>query len=50
MPKKFITDSVQKSPAFKKSMKKLSNAVQKAANLLGRTSIPFWSPRYEAHM
>ncbi|KAK6080365.1 pyridoxal-dependent decarboxylase domain protein [Seiridium cupressi] len=47
---KFINESVQKSPAFKKSMKKLSNAVQKAANILGRTSIPFWSPRYEAHM
>ncbi|KAF3001603.1 hypothetical protein E8E14_005800 [Neopestalotiopsis sp. 37M] len=47
---KFITESVQKSPAFRQSMKKLSNAVQKAANLLGRTSIPFWSPRYEAHM
>jgi hypothetical protein len=31
-------------------MKRLSNAVQKAENILGRTSIPFWSPRYEAHM
>lgn len=31
-------------------MDKLTNAVQKAANILGRTSIPFWSPRYEAHM
>ncbi|KAH8205832.1 hypothetical protein TruAng_000108 [Truncatella angustata] len=47
---KFITKDIQKSVAFKNSMKKLSNAVQKAANILGRTSIPFWSPRYEAHM
>lgn len=31
-------------------MEKLTSSVQKAANLLGRTSIPFWSPRYEAHM
>ncbi|KAH8880843.1 PLP-dependent transferase, partial [Thozetella sp. PMI_491] len=47
---KFIDENVQQSPAFQKSMKKLSNAVQKTSNLLGRTSIPFWSPRYEAHM
>ncbi|KAI9155623.1 L-tyrosine decarboxylase [Paramyrothecium foliicola] len=47
---KFINEEVQRTPAFKKSMSKLSRAVQKAANLLGRTSIPFWSPRYEAHM
>ncbi|KAI1854573.1 hypothetical protein JX266_000691 [Neoarthrinium moseri] len=47
---KFINEDVQKTPAFRKSMDKLSRAVQKAANILGRTSIPFWSPRYEAHM
>jgi glutamate/tyrosine decarboxylase-like PLP-dependent enzyme len=47
---KFINEEVQQTPAFKKSMDKLSRAVQKAANILGRTSIPFWSPRYEAHM
>lgn len=47
---KFISEDIQKSPAFQKSVDKLSDAVQKAANLLGRTSIPFWSPRYQAHM
>ncbi|CAH0051282.1 unnamed protein product [Clonostachys solani] len=47
---KFITSAIQDTPAFKKSMEKLSNAVKKAANLLSRTSIPFWSPRYEGHM
>nr|XP_036588515.1 pyridoxal-dependent decarboxylase domain protein [Colletotrichum truncatum]KAF6799888.1 pyridoxal-dependent decarboxylase domain protein [Colletotrichum truncatum] len=31
-------------------MEKLKRAVRKASNILGRTSIPFWSPRYEAHM
>jgi hypothetical protein len=32
------------------SIKKVSNAVRKAAQLLGRHSLPFWSPRYAAHM
>ena len=31
-------------------METLNRVVQKASNLMGRTSIPFWSPRYEAHM
>jgi glutamate/tyrosine decarboxylase-like PLP-dependent enzyme len=46
----FITQDVQNSAVFKESMEKFSRAVQKAANIMGRTSIPFWSPRYEAHM
>lgn len=50
VPQNFIDENVQKSPAFRNSMDKLNNAVQKAANILGRTSMPFWSPRYEAHM
>ncbi|KXJ85791.1 pyridoxal phosphate-dependent transferase [Microdochium bolleyi] len=47
---KFISKKVQKTPGFIKSMNRLNNAVRKAANILGKTSIPFWSPRYEAHM
>ncbi|KXH29421.1 hypothetical protein CSAL01_12654 [Colletotrichum salicis] len=31
-------------------MDKLKNAVQMASSILGKSSIPFWSPRYEAHM
>lgn len=31
-------------------MVSLRRAVKKAAQLLGKHSIPFWSPRYEAHM
>ncbi|GAW25936.1 putative pyridoxal-dependent decarboxylase domain protein [Rosellinia necatrix] len=46
----FITKDVQQTEAFQKSMKKLTAAVRKAANILGTNSIPFWSPRYEAHM
>ncbi|KAF2971517.1 hypothetical protein GQX73_g2076 [Xylaria multiplex] len=47
---RFIDEVTQTTPAFLKSMDKLKRAVQKASNILGRTSIPFWSPRYEAHM
>ncbi|OHE97321.1 hypothetical protein CORC01_07376 [Colletotrichum orchidophilum] len=46
----FIDEKTQQTPAFLSSMEKLQNAVRKASNLLGKSSIPFWSPRYEAHM
>ncbi|KAI9872352.1 MAG: hypothetical protein M1830_001742 [Pleopsidium flavum] len=46
----FISSKVQASKAFRMSTKKISNAVRKAAQLLGRHSLPFWSPRYAAHM
>ncbi|KAI8949332.1 pyridoxal-dependent decarboxylase domain-containing protein [Xylaria longipes] len=47
---KFIDEAMQKTPAFLASMDKLKRAVRKASNILGKSSIPFWSPRYEAHM
>ncbi|KAI1419520.1 pyridoxal-dependent decarboxylase domain-containing protein [Xylaria sp. FL1777] len=47
---KFIDEKMQKTPAFVASMDKMRRAVRKASNILGRSSIPFWSPRYEAHM
>ncbi|KAI1351924.1 pyridoxal-dependent decarboxylase domain-containing protein [Xylaria sp. FL0043] len=47
---KFIDEEMQKTPAFLASMDKMTRAVRKASSILGRTSIPFWSPRYEAHM
>ncbi|KAI1269383.1 pyridoxal-dependent decarboxylase domain-containing protein [Xylariaceae sp. FL1019] len=47
---KFIDEDTQKSPAFIAATDKIRNAVRKASNILGRTSIPFWNPRYEAHM
>ncbi|KAI0466317.1 pyridoxal-dependent decarboxylase domain-containing protein [Xylaria cf. heliscus] len=46
----FIDAETQKTPAFLASMDKLKRAVRKASNILGKSSIPFWSPRYEAHM
>ncbi|KAJ3956201.1 hypothetical protein N0V92_007260 [Colletotrichum tropicale] len=46
----FIDEETQESAAFKRSKDKLKNAVDKASEILGRTSIPFWSPRYQAHM
>ncbi|KAL0768837.1 hypothetical protein CaCOL14_008145 [Colletotrichum acutatum] len=46
----FIDEETQNTPAFRGSMDKLQNAVRKASNILGKSSIPFWSPRYEAHM
>ncbi|KAI1498074.1 pyridoxal-dependent decarboxylase domain-containing protein [Biscogniauxia marginata] len=47
---RFVDEKTQQAPAFKASVDRLKNAVQKAANILGRNSIPFWSPRYQAHM
>ncbi|KAK1640741.1 pyridoxal-dependent decarboxylase domain protein [Colletotrichum phormii] len=46
----FIDEQTQNTPAFRNSMDKLKNAVQMASNILSKSSIPFWSPRYEAHM
>ncbi|KAI0427025.1 pyridoxal-dependent decarboxylase domain-containing protein [Xylaria sp. FL1042] len=47
---KFIDEEMQKSPAFLASMDKMRKAIRKASSILGRSSIPFWSPRYEGHM
>ncbi|KAK9439934.1 pyridoxal-dependent decarboxylase domain protein [Metarhizium brunneum] len=47
---KFITAKVRRSPEFQQIRDNLGNAVRKAAQLLGEHSVPFWSPRYEAHM
>ncbi|KAI3328115.1 pyridoxal-dependent decarboxylase domain-containing protein [Xylariaceae sp. AK1471] len=47
---KFIDEETQKTPAFLASMDKMKRAVSKASHILGKSSIPFWSPRYEAHM
>ncbi|KAK4186014.1 pyridoxal phosphate-dependent transferase [Podospora australis] len=46
----FIPQSVQDSPAFKHQTARVSRAVRQAARMLGQHSIPFWSPRYQAHM
>ncbi|KAM7198694.1 Pyridoxal phosphate-dependent transferase [Naviculisporaceae sp. PSN 640] len=46
----FIPQSVQDSAEFKRVTAKISKAVQQTARMIGRHSIPFWSPRYQAHM
>ena len=46
----FINDRSKNSSAFAENANRISAAVQKAAELLGKHSVPFWSPRYAAHM
>lgn len=46
----FITDTTQKSKAFQMKTKMVETAVRKTAALLGAHSVPFWYPRYQAHM
>ena len=41
---------MQNSDVFQKNSGKIANAVQKAAQLLGQHSVPWWNPRYAAHM
>ncbi|KAI0602443.1 pyridoxal-dependent decarboxylase domain-containing protein [Biscogniauxia sp. FL1348] len=47
---RFVDEQTQQTPAFQASVQKLKNAVRVASNMLGKHSIPFWSPRYQAHM
>ncbi|PVH72326.1 pyridoxal-dependent decarboxylase domain protein [Cadophora sp. DSE1049] len=46
----FISNTTRDSQTFQACKKRVSNAVTKAAHLLGKHSLPFWSPRYQAHM
>ncbi|CAL8576840.1 hypothetical protein XPA_002706 [Xanthoria parietina] len=46
----FISEQVQASATFGKHTDKIGKAVKKAAELLSRHSVPWWSPRYAAHM
>ncbi|KAK0123880.1 hypothetical protein ONS95_008875 [Cadophora gregata] len=46
----FITNTTRDSKVFQVCKKRVSNAVTKAAHLLGKHSLPYWSPRYQAHM
>ncbi|KAE8153195.1 PLP-dependent transferase [Aspergillus avenaceus] len=47
---RFITKSDRRSEVFKRARDNLSGAVRTLAQLLGERSVPFWSPRYQAHM
>ena len=48
--KDFITPEMQTSKLFLENIKKLKFAVRDLAAFLARSSVPFWSPRYQAHM
>ncbi|KAH8703847.1 pyridoxal phosphate-dependent transferase [Talaromyces proteolyticus] len=50
LDEKFITEEIQNSAPFQNATKNFEKAVAKAAHLLGKHSIPFWSPRYQGHM
>lgn len=47
---KFITAEMKKAESFKTSKKKLWADVKTLSKTLADHSIPFWSPRYNAHM
>ncbi|DAA78911.1 TPA_exp: Uncharacterized protein A8136_2696 [Trichophyton benhamiae CBS 112371] len=46
----FITEDVTKSEQYQQIVLNFNKAVQKASQILGERSVPFWSPRYEGHM
>ncbi|KAI9373196.1 pyridoxal-dependent decarboxylase conserved domain protein [Aspergillus egyptiacus] len=48
--KEFIPQAVKDTKEFQRLTARFKNAVGKAAELLGQKSVPFWSPRYQAHM
>lgn len=48
--KAFITEQIQNSAEFQDRATAVANVIQKTGELLGKHSIPFWSPRYQAHM
>jgi hypothetical protein len=47
---KFITKDVRRNERFQRVRDDFGDVVRKVAQLLGAHSVPFWSPRYEAHM
>ncbi|RDW92952.1 uncharacterized protein DSM5745_00274 [Aspergillus mulundensis] len=48
--KKFIPPEVKASAEFQRLTAKFRTVIGRAAKLLGEKSVPFWSPRYQAHM
>lgn len=46
----YITAGNKESEQYKRITDRFEKAVHNTANLLGKHSIPFWSPRYQAHM
>ncbi|KAL4947125.1 pyridoxal phosphate-dependent transferase [Aspergillus filifer] len=48
--KKFIPPEVKSSAEYQRLTGKFREVLGNAARLLGEKSVPFWSPRYQAHM
>ncbi|KAK0609286.1 hypothetical protein DIS24_g12360, partial [Lasiodiplodia hormozganensis] len=48
--KDFISEQAKNSPEYAYVSAKFQKAVRNTAKLLGKHSVPFWSPRYQAHM
>ncbi|OJD39925.1 pyridoxal-dependent decarboxylase domain protein [Diplodia corticola] len=46
----FISDQIQASETFQERTASVAKAVQSLSHLMSTTSIPFFSPRYQAHM
>jgi len=46
----FISDSIQESAVFQTRTQDVARAVEATSKILGKHSIPFWNPRYQAHM
>ncbi|OJD29629.1 pyridoxal-dependent decarboxylase domain protein [Diplodia corticola] len=46
----FISDDAKMSAEYRQVSAKFQKAVRNTAKLLGKHSVPFWSPRYQAHM
>src|SRR5438874_1649424 len=46
----FITDDMKNSDEFKANMESLNRQLGVISELLNKKTVPFWSPRYMAHM
>lgn len=46
----FITDDIQADEMFKESLQTLELELETISTVLAKHSVPFWSPRYNAHM
>ncbi|KAK3347118.1 pyridoxal-dependent decarboxylase domain protein [Lasiosphaeria hispida] len=46
----FISEGVRDSAEFKRVTAKVAKAVRQTAKMLGKHSVPFYHPRYQAHM
>ncbi|KAK4225958.1 pyridoxal phosphate-dependent transferase [Podospora fimiseda] len=46
----FIPQAIRETQEFKRSTLRTATAVRETAKMLAKHSIPFWSPRYQAHM